>query len=214
MNAVASRGEVIVVDNNSDDATAAVAATCGARVVHEPINQISRARNTGAANAVGKYLIFVDADTLISAPVLINALSALASARVCGGGARVAIEHSSRVANLAVSMWNVVAKNARLAAGCFIYARRDAFLDVGGFSDQVYASEEIWLSLALKRWGKKRRQRFEILPDAVLTSARKVDWLSASDILKQTLIILVFPFALTSRRFCSAWYRRPNDRRQ
>src|SRR5262249_18996054 len=35
----------------------------GATVVFEPINQIARARNTGAAAATGDWLIFVDADS-------------------------------------------------------------------------------------------------------------------------------------------------------
>ena len=38
--------DVIVVDNNSTDDTARKAAAAGARVVSEPVNQISRARNT------------------------------------------------------------------------------------------------------------------------------------------------------------------------
>src|ERR1043166_7112013 len=40
--------EVIVVDNNSSDATAELARKGGAQVVFEPVNQISRARNAGA----------------------------------------------------------------------------------------------------------------------------------------------------------------------
>ena len=38
MDALEMPGEVIVVDNNSDDGTAAVADECGARVVYESIN--------------------------------------------------------------------------------------------------------------------------------------------------------------------------------
>ena len=45
--------ELIVCDNNSTDRTAAIAREEGAHVVFEPINQISRARNTGAARATG-----------------------------------------------------------------------------------------------------------------------------------------------------------------
>ena len=41
--------EIIVVDNNSTDNTANLARQAGAGVVFEPINQIGRARNTGAA---------------------------------------------------------------------------------------------------------------------------------------------------------------------
>ena len=46
-------GEVVVVDNNSTDRTAAIAAELGARVVFEPVNQISRSRNAGAKAAGG-----------------------------------------------------------------------------------------------------------------------------------------------------------------
>mgnify|MGYP003346530128 CR=1 FL=1 len=48
--------EVIVVDNNSTDNTAELARQAGARVVFEPINQIGRARNAGAAQATGHAL--------------------------------------------------------------------------------------------------------------------------------------------------------------
>jgi glycosyltransferase involved in cell wall biosynthesis len=202
-------GEIIVVDNNSTDATAAVAEAYGVRLVCESINQISRARNTGAANATGKYLIFVDADTLVTPALLGNAIAALDSGKVCGGGARVSVNHQSRLANVAVVVWNTIARAGKLAAGCFIYSRRDAFSDVGGFSDKVYASEEIWLSRALKRWGGSRQQKFLILDDAALTSARKADWMSATAIAKQFLVLLIFPFAVRSKRFCGSWYKRP-----
>src|SRR5437773_6706124 len=41
--------EIIVCDNNSKDKTAELARAAGAKVVFEPINQIARARNRGAA---------------------------------------------------------------------------------------------------------------------------------------------------------------------
>src|SRR5438876_11028275 len=66
MEAFAERGwpaELIVCDNNSDDRTAQIARAAGARVVFEPVNQIARARNTGAAHAAGEWLIFIDADS-------------------------------------------------------------------------------------------------------------------------------------------------------
>jgi glycosyltransferase involved in cell wall biosynthesis len=56
-------GELIVCDNNSTDRTAELARTAGATVVFEPVNQIARARNCGAAAATGDWLVFVDADS-------------------------------------------------------------------------------------------------------------------------------------------------------
>src|SRR5262245_52596787 len=55
--------ELIVCDNNSTDRTAELARAAGARVVFEPINQIGRARNAGAAAASGDWLLFIDADS-------------------------------------------------------------------------------------------------------------------------------------------------------
>src|SRR6266498_6061066 len=52
--------ELIVCDNNSSDHTAGIARDAGARVVFEPINQIGRARNTGAVAAAGQWLLFID----------------------------------------------------------------------------------------------------------------------------------------------------------
>src|SRR5216684_5657889 len=66
LDAVTSRGwssEVIVCDNHSTDRTAVLARAAGATVCYEPVNQIARARNTGAAYAHGEWILFVDADS-------------------------------------------------------------------------------------------------------------------------------------------------------
>src|SRR5260370_23846726 len=58
--------ELIVCDNNSTDGTADLARAEGATVVFEPVNQIARARNRGAAAATGQWLLFIDADSRAS----------------------------------------------------------------------------------------------------------------------------------------------------
>src|SRR5215467_12620672 len=42
-------------------------------------------------------------------------------------------------------------RTGRLAAGCYLFCRRDDFLAVGGFDEQLYAAEELALSRALGR---------------------------------------------------------------
>src|SRR5262249_59692752 len=66
--------EVIVVDNNSTDRTAAIAHAAGATVVFEPVNQISRARNAGARVAQGDWFLFVDADSALHPATLAELL--------------------------------------------------------------------------------------------------------------------------------------------
>jgi glycosyltransferase involved in cell wall biosynthesis len=204
-------GELVVCDNNSTDATARVAAAAGARVVFERTNQISKARNTGARAARGRHLVFVDADTEVSPGLLAKALQALESGKVCGGGSTIVMEGDrGPVADWLIGRWNALSVRRRLAAGSFLFARRDAFFAVGGFSERVYASEEIWLARALRRWGRPRGLDFVILEEhPVLTSGRKADWYPASTLLLTALLILLFPFLVRSKRFCWLWYRRP-----
>lgn len=56
-------GEVLVVDNNSTDNSAAIAVSHGATVITEPIPGYGRALRTGLAAAQGSVIIFGDADS-------------------------------------------------------------------------------------------------------------------------------------------------------
>ena len=78
--------DVIVVDNNSTDETAPIARSKGAAVVHEPVQGIARARNTGARHAEGDVLVFVDAD-VTAPPTLLGAIHAAMSDPACVGPA-------------------------------------------------------------------------------------------------------------------------------
>lgn len=55
--------EIVVVDNNSTDATAEIARSFGVRVVHEPAPGVCQARQRGLAEAYGDIIVSVDADT-------------------------------------------------------------------------------------------------------------------------------------------------------
>src|SRR4051812_11995061 len=55
-------GEVIVVDNGSDDDSAALARAAGATVIDEPRRGYGQAYLTGFANASGDYIVMIDAD--------------------------------------------------------------------------------------------------------------------------------------------------------
>ncbi|PTR16385.1 glycosyl transferase family 2 [Nitrosospira sp. Nsp2] len=78
--------EIIVVDNNSTDGTAHLARAAGARVVFEPINQIGRARNAGAAEAQGEWLMFIDADSILSPGLLSEILRLIEDGNSVGCG--------------------------------------------------------------------------------------------------------------------------------
>lgn len=198
--------EIIVVDNGSTDKTAAIACNSGAKVVFEPHRQIARARNAGAQAARGRFLFFVDADTTITAKLFKQAVNALKSGKITGGGARVAFSQPPQgLARFLLRCWLLVSKTMKLAAGCFIFCRKDAFTAVGGFDTRVYASEELGLSQRLKEFARKHKQRFIILDQlGVITSARKNE--QTMIFLATILIFTLFPAAVRFRQLCFLWY--------
>ena len=153
--------EIIVVDNNSSDKTAEVATAKGARVVFEPINQISKARNTGAKLAKGEYLIFIDADTQVS-PELLGLVLKKLKYYNCGGGGSTLVFDSNRnqifFGSFLPKFWSLISIVLRLAAGSFIFCRKELFVESGGFSEKLFAGEELLFSQNLKKICKKRAQ--------------------------------------------------------
>ncbi|MGM0554044.1 MAG: glycosyltransferase [Pseudomonadota bacterium] len=210
LSGIPANSEIIVVDNASTDATPRIARDAGCRVVFEPQRRISRARNAGAGAASGEILIFIDADTWPDAELLRATLAALDTGKVCGGGARVVFDHlDHRIYRWGAATWNALSARLGLAAGCYVFCTRDAFTAVGGFSERIYAGEEVFLSRALARWGRGRGQRVRILDTPVLTSGRKAEWFSPARHVLVVLQVFLFPWSLRSRRLAWFWYTRP-----
>jgi len=206
-------GEVIVADNNSTDRTRAVAESLGASVVFEERRQIARARNAGARSSRGRYLIFIDADTRLSSSLLGDALHALSSGKFCGGGALPVFDRPPRLlGRMLLGLWRGISRTMKWAAGSYVFCLREAFEGVGGFDERYYASEEIHLSRALKRWGRKRGLRMTILKSDIMTSDRKLEWYSPAQALKALLVFAVAPSRLRSQKDCWMWYDRPGGR--
>ena len=210
---VTQPGELIVVDNNSTDATADVAKNLGATVVFEPDNQIAKARNAGARAATSGALIFVDADTTPDGELLRQAVALMLEDKAIGGGGIVEMDTEVPwTVRLVLGFWNTISRLRGLPAGCFFFCQRDAFNEAGGFPESVYASEEIWLARKLRKLGRQRGQPMTILREpTVKTSARKTD--QTFRVAGMMLLFMVFPFAVRWRRFCGYWYKgkEPNE---
>ncbi len=199
-------GEIIVVDNNSTDNTAEVAKSSGATVVFEPVNQISRARNHGAETAKGKYLIFLDADTILPEKLLAKTLELLDSGKIAGGGTILDYSQTNLLkVKLLLHLWNFISRSRKLAAGLYLFCLRQAWQDVGGFDESVYIAEELIFSKQLKKWAKKHKMNFRILDIPVRTSLRKFYWFSY----KTIVLNLAFGFFVKGdKNKCRLWYDR------
>ncbi|MGI9534130.1 MAG: glycosyltransferase family 2 protein [Thermodesulfobacteriota bacterium] len=209
MNKSGERGEIIVVDNNSTDRTSDVATSFGARVVFEPLNQISRARNSGASRSNGKFIIFLDADTHVSATLFKMALKMLRYEGCCGGGVLLSTgSDDNRIANCIFGLVNWVCNSLKIAPGCFIFCTRDAFDAVGGFNERFYAAEEVWFSNSVRIWGKNQGLNFQIINKPKINSSpRKLESPFRAFLALVSLTLL--PFTAYFRTLCWYWYKRP-----
>jgi glycosyltransferase involved in cell wall biosynthesis len=167
--------QLIVCDNNSTDSTAAIACSAGAEVIFEPQNQISRARNTGATLATGDWILFLDADSAPSHAIFADLAAVLHDASALYGGCSLHMDAVKPGVRAVIGFWHRMARWRQWAAGSFLFVRRDAFVESGGFSTELFASEEIEFSKRLAAIARRRGQRFVFLTAHPLhTSARKL----------------------------------------
>jgi glycosyltransferase involved in cell wall biosynthesis len=155
--------EIIVVDNASEDRTGEIAMRFGARVVYEGKRTVGAARQRGCLEAKGEIIAMTDADTILPP----NWLSRIAEEfkrdeeLVAFGGlyrlysgpvlARLWIHHFAHLLWIfdkwmSNGYWNIPGSN--------IAFRKDAFLKVGGFREDLPIGEDVDLSLRLARVGK------------------------------------------------------------
>lgn len=155
--------EIIVVDDGSDDAGAAIALAAGVTVV-ESGGRLGPggARNVGAASARGDVLWFVDADVVVhgdGAQVLVEALRSSGAVAVFGS-----YDDDPPAPNFLSQYKNLVHRYQHIGAagdvdtfwaGCGAVAR-NAFADIGGFDAEKYpysSIEDIELGLRLRQRG-------------------------------------------------------------
>jgi len=200
--------ELIVCDNNSPDRTAEIAQGAGALVVFEPVNQIARARNSGAAAATGDWLLFIDADSHPSAALMEDVAAAINSGRYLAGGTTVRLEDGYPVANFFTGFWNLLSRTRRLLAGSFIFCEAKGFRKIGGFSHEMFAGEELDLSARLHQLARETGKALVILHrHPLVTSARKVRLYSGWELLWFFLRAAFRQKAtLSSRAACHPWY--------
>jgi glycosyltransferase involved in cell wall biosynthesis len=203
--------ELIVCDNNSKDHTPDIARAEGATVVFEPVNQIARARNRGAEAAAGDWLVFVDADSHPSPELFEDVAEQIGSGRCLAGGATVRLDGDrapTRSASIVTGLWNGISRSLHWLAGSFIFCESRAFRAIGGFDNELFASEEIDLSRRLKKLARAEGKAVVILHrHPILTSPRKLHLYKGRELLGIVArIVFSRGKALKDRNACFSWY--------
>ena len=194
--------EIIVVDNDSTDGTAAVARDAGATVIHEPARGIGRARNTGARHAAGEMLVFVDADVHVPRELLEVIRGTMLDARCIGGGVDTEYHPRRFLVSLHLRAWRVLAALTGMVQGATQFCRRSAFDEVGGYPEDVWMGEDTDFHRELGRLARRTGGAVRLIrTPRVRPSTRRFDQWPLWKVLIWTnpLFILVF------RRWKAAW---------
>ena len=171
------RYEILVCDNNSTDDTRQIALAEGARVVFEPVNHIAKARNAGAGEARGEWLMFIDADSYPT-PCLMNQLySKIQDGRCIGYGSTIEVENGTAFNRMRLERLNPVFRLLNLCGGAFLVCQKETWQDIGGFDESLYAYEDVDFVIKLKKYGRVMGREFELLSNhPVVTSGRKGEY--------------------------------------
>ena len=148
--------EVIIVDNGSTDSTVSVAEKYPCRIFIKPDATISTLRNLGSLKAKGDVLAFIDADCTVSDDWLSSASKYVDQDNVvCFGNPPAIPKHATWVQK---AWYQVRVKPEGCSEVIWLesmnmFVRRDVFLRVGGFNEDLVTCEDYDLSLRLSREG-------------------------------------------------------------
>lgn len=195
--------EIIVADNGSTDKTREIAEYFGAKVVFEKEHNIGRVRNTGAYEATGDILIFVDADTLVPEFLFRKIADAMTDEKCFGGAVAVGYEQFRRKwMKWYLKGWQFWGTFFNMKQGAAQFCRKSVFEEIGGYDESVFMGEDVSFYWRLSKFAKRKKGYLHFIENPkVITSARRFDRMSVW----KTLLLTHPTFILFNRKRKSAW---------
>ena len=194
--------ELIVVNNASTDRTAESARAFEASVVYEPVHNVARVRNAGAAAARGEVLVFVDADTTVPHEFLNRVNEAMTHPLCLVGSADVVHHVRSKVLRTYLGAWRWTGFKLGMAQGAAQFCRASAFRVLNGYDESQFMGEDVDFYWRLRRLCARTGGHVQFLSGVkVVPSPRRFDTVPVW----RTLIWTNPAFIWTFRKSRSAW---------
>jgi glycosyltransferase involved in cell wall biosynthesis len=172
--------EIIVIDNDSTDRTAAIAKQLGAQVISfKKSHVISAVRQYGISKSKGKILAFMDADSIVASDWFLSFEKLFKSKKIvaaCGVGVP---DTDSKRTRFIFELYNQYLRAQQqvgivLPWGFNFAVRKNVYDAVGGFNTSLKSGDDWELGLRIqRRFGKKSIVYSQKLQ--VYTSTRKQD---------------------------------------
>lgn len=150
--------EIIVSDSSSTDHTVEIARSLADRVVVCEKRSAGFGRNFGARHAQTGFFAFIDADTVACSAWIEGCIESLGK-HIAATGPMKSLEKDSLMAQLFYYWWGIQSHASILLGnpifpGFNMAVRKNAFLEVNGFSEKNFTCEDIDFSLKLKALGR------------------------------------------------------------
>lgn len=150
--------EVIVVDSRSHDKTAEIAKRFTEKVYQIGERGISKARNYGVRHAKGNLLVFLDADVKLPTSFARRLIETFEDSGVIGATCNIMPENGTPFESGFFKFYNKLiqftAKFKPHAQGKFFAIRKQEFMQVGGFDEDLACVEDHELAHRLSKIGK------------------------------------------------------------
>lgn len=142
--------EIIVVDNGSIDTTKQIAFQY-ADNVYDVGGERSTQRNFGIDRAMGKYILFLDADMILGEGILAECVQS------CENEGYIALYIPEKITG--EGFWIKVRDFERsfydaTVIDCVRFIRRDKFLEAGGFDENLIGPEDWDFDRRIRKFGK------------------------------------------------------------
>ena len=198
------QAEIIVVDNDSSDSTAAVARAMGATVAREELHNVARVRNTGAILSSGDVIVFVDADTLVPENLLSRIVDEMSDETCLGGAVDTDYRPAKTMIRIYLGLWRMLGKLVGMAQGATQFCRREVYTSLSGYDESLYMGEDVDFHWRMKQCAKRQNARVCLIENVhVVPSTRRFDqwpfW--------RTLVWTNPLFVLAFRRKPGTWRR-------
>ena len=160
--------EIIVVNNDSQDKTKAIAQRYPVKVVDEKKQGYVYALRRGCQEAKGKILVFTDADTIVPKDWLAKYQKVYRNSQVVYAGGAANFQPKFGLIFLVENLINFFGQITKIANGFNLSIRHTTYQKLGGFNPKINFHTDTDLI-----WRAKRKGQAVFLPEnKVLASSR------------------------------------------
>ena len=173
--------QILIVLNRCTDRTSDIAKKYGADVIYNSDKCLSKIRNAGVRAAKGKFIVTIDADSIMPYNALSKINAMLRSNEYIGGGARPRFDRMSlgilvTEIYVIIKLLPIIRKSSGILSATMFWFRKSDFETLGGFNEDLVSVEDADFAKRLKALGDVKGMKYGVIKKpSVVTSSRKFD---------------------------------------